>query len=153
MEIVEKKKCDGSTQKTRFTSPWKHGDEWRICKKSANARQPEDGVSYGFVRFDESDKLCPVLFLQKDKKVESLFLSMLVRTKTNEDCEEVNFDPEKGQFNILAQELQDSEDTDEDVLRKLAEHLVGRTLVCDRKTTAYKDLNGKKKVLTQFYTV
>lgn len=142
---MEISKIEGS-QKTTLKSPWQHGAKFTLPLLRGKVT---NGTSFGYVSFDDSSRSFPVLILKDERGVIThLFLSMLVKPKTNIEGDLVSYDTKS--LNVLADKIYLSAKTDEEMCKKLCDLIKGRTILCDR-SKSYKDLEGKTQRLIQFF--
>lgn len=141
MEIL---KIEGST-KTTLKSPWQHGAKFTLPLKGGKVT---NGASFGYASFDDSSRSFPVINLKGNNGETPLFVSMLVKPKTNIDGDLVSYDAKS--LNVAADKIYSSAKTDEEMCKSICDLIKGRTIVCDR-SKSYKDLEGKTQRLIQFF--
>ena len=142
---MEIKKIEGSV-KTALKSPWQHGATFTLPLLRGKVA---NGTSFGYVSFDDSSRTFPAIVLKDDSgKLQHLFVSMLVKQKTNINGDSVSYDTKS--LNVLADEIYSSAKTDEVMCTKLCDLMNGHTILCDR-SKSYKDLEGKTQRLIQFF--
>lgn len=141
---MEIEKIEG-VQKTILKSPWQHGTKFTLPLKGGRVT---NGTSFGYVSFDDSSRKFPVINLKGSNGETPLFISMLVKTKTDIDGNLVSYDTKS--LNAFADKIYASAKTDEELCKQLCDHIKGRKIVCDR-SKSYKDLEGKTQRLIQFF--
>ena len=132
-------------QKSALKSPWQHGARFTLPLLRGKVH---NGTSFGYVSFDDSSRSFPVINLKGNNGETPLFISMLVKQKTDIEGDLVSYDPKS--LNVLADKIYSSAKTDEDMCTQLCEKIKSHTVVCDR-SKSYKDLEGKTQRLIQFF--